>query len=99
MRLIELKRLIRRVLTEDEMPSGAETTSTTKGFYPYEIERGTDIHGFWYKSPGRAQGTDGDPGRPADAAEYIGLKTKGATPADASAELAPPDNDVPGGEG
>jgi hypothetical protein len=34
-------------------------------------------------------GSDGDPGRPSDAEEYIGFKTKGATPADAAEEAKP----------
>jgi hypothetical protein len=46
--------------------------SDIKGFYPYEIERGTDIHGYWYRSPGRSMGSDGD-FRPANALEYIGM--------------------------
>ena len=57
-----LRRYVRAVLLEDD------------GFYPYEIERGVDVHGFWYRSPGRTPGADGDPGRPSDAAEYIGMK-------------------------
>lgn len=39
-------------------------------------DRGADIHGFWYRSPGRPMGTMGDPFRPEDAAEYIGQKQK-----------------------
>lgn len=39
-------------------------------------ERGADIHGFWYRSPGRPMGTEGDPYRPLDAAEFIGQKRK-----------------------
>ena len=53
--------------------SGSDPTDV-KGFYPYEIERGVDIHSYWYKSPGRSMGGDGDPFRPADASEYIGMK-------------------------
>lgn len=54
-----------------------------KGFYPWELERGTDIHGYWYKSPGD-KGSN-DPMRPEDPEEYIGFKTKGAKPEDAAA--------------
>jgi len=89
-RLGELRSLIRKTL--DEGPSGPGVTAdpTNKdGFYPYELPRGVDVQSFWYRSPGRSPGGDGDPGRPADAAEYIGFKTKGATPADA-AEAAKP---------
>ena len=53
--------------------AGASSTSVD-GFYPYEIERGTDVHSYWYRSPGRPMGTEGDPFRPEDAAAYIGLK-------------------------
>ena len=76
-RVSELRRLIRQVLLEG--PSGPGVTSDpteTKGFYPYEMERGVDVQSFWYRSPGRSAGSDGDPGRPSDAAEYIGLKKK-----------------------
>jgi hypothetical protein len=68
----ELRRIIRRVLSEE--PGITVDPTEVKGFYPWEIERGTDIHDFWYKSPGRSVGSDGDPGRPADAADYIGMK-------------------------
>lgn len=87
-RISELRKLIRRVLSEG--PAGASITADptdVKGFYPYEVERGTDIHGYWYKSPGDKGSSD--PMRPEDAEEYIGFKTKSATPADAAAEAAP----------
>jgi hypothetical protein len=88
--LKELRKIIRKHLQEGPSGPGVTADPTEKsGFYPYEIERGVDIQGYWYRSPGRAQGSDGDPSRPADAAEYIGFKTKGATPADAAAEAAP----------
>lgn len=89
-RISELRRIIRRALREG--PTGPAVTADptdVKGFYNYDVERGTDIHNFWYKSPGRAMGTDGDPMRPEDAAEYIGFKTKGAKPEDAAAEAEP----------
>ena len=87
-RLSELRMIIRRMLSEN--PSGPGITSDptdVKGFYPYEIERGVDIHGYWYKSPGD-KGSN-NPMRPDDAEEYIGFKTKGVSPADAAAEAAP----------
>ena len=83
-----LRKMIRRYLSEG--PSGPGVTADptdVKGFYPYEIERGADIHGYWYKSPGDKG--SGDPGRPDDAEEYVGFKTKGATPADAAEQAAP----------
>lgn len=89
-RISELRRIIRKVIAEG--PSGPAITADptdVKGFYAYDVERGTDIHSFWYKSPGRAMGTDGDPMRPEDAEEYIGFKTKGAKPEDAAAEAEP----------
>lgn len=78
-RLSTLRRIVREELFreygEATGASGSDPTDV-KGFYPYEIERGTDIHGYWYRSPGRSVGSDGDPFRPADAAEYIGMKRK-----------------------
>ena len=41
-------------------PTNLDTSPN--GFYPYEIERGVDLQSFWYKSPGRSMGGDGDPG-------------------------------------
>lgn len=71
MRIGTLRRLIRETL-------GASASGTSpgdaKGFYSYDMERGVDIHGYWYRSPGRAMGGDGDPFRPADAAQFIGMK-------------------------
>lgn len=94
-RLRELRKIIRRVLEEGPVGPGVTANPTEPGgFYPYEIERGTDILGSWYRSPGKAPGGDGDPGRPADAAEYIGFKTKGATPEDA-AEMSKPQSETP----
>ena len=89
-KISELRKIIRSVLKEGPSGPGVTADPTEKsGFYPYEITRGVDIQGYWYKSPGREPGTEGDPGRPTDAAEYIGFKTKGATPADAAEEAAP----------
>jgi hypothetical protein len=93
-RISELRRLIHKVLSEG--PSGPSITADptdVKGFYPYELERGTDIFGYWYKSPGD-KGSN-DPMRPEDPEEYIGFKTKGATPEDAAAEAAPEVEEVP----
>jgi len=93
-RISELRKLIRRVIAES--PSGPGVTSDptdVRGFYPYEVDRGTDVFGYWYKSPGD-KGSN-DPGRPDDPEEYIGFKTKGATPADAAAEAAPEGEETP----
>lgn len=91
-RLRELRKIIRSILLESPTGPGVSADPTdVKGFYPYEIERGTDIHAYWYKSPGDKGSSD--PGRPEDAEEYIGFKTKGATPADAAAEAAVPKED------
>lgn len=48
--------------------------TAVNGFYSYEMERGNDITGFWYASPGREPGKDGDPCRPEDADEFVGFK-------------------------
>ena len=96
-RISELRKLIRRALSEG--PAGASITADptdVKGFYPYEVERGADIHGYWYKSPGDKGSSD--PMRPEDAEEYIGFKTKSATPADAAAEAAPKADETPSDE-
>lgn len=87
-RLGELRSIIRRALQEGPAGPGVTANPTdVKGFYPYEIERGTDIHGYWYKSPGD-KGSN-NPMRPEDPEEYIGFKTKGATPAEAAEESKP----------
>jgi len=73
-----IERALRKLLNEygeAAAASGTDPTDVT-GFYPYNIERGSDIHAFWYKSPGRPMGSDGDPCRPEDAPDYIGLKPK-----------------------
>jgi hypothetical protein len=75
LKISELRRVIRRALIEGPAgPAVAADPTDVKGFYPSDVERGTDIHSFWYKSPGRPMGQDGDPFRPEDAAEYIGQK-------------------------
>lgn len=84
----ELRRIVRQALQEG--PSGPGVTADptdVKGFYSYDVERGTDIYGYWYKSPGDKGSSD--PKRPEDPEEYIGFKTKGASPADAAAAAAP----------
>lgn len=86
-----LREFVRCVIREAQL-TGADLQ---KGFYLYNIERGADIHSFWYKSPGRSMGSDGDPGRPEDAAEYIGFKTKDTTPEDAAEDAAPPEEVKP----
>jgi hypothetical protein len=76
-RISELRKIIRQVLSEKGWGVGVTADPTEgpsgDGFYPYEIERGVDIYGKWYKSPGESEG---DPGRPADPEEYIGIKPK-----------------------
>jgi len=83
-RISELRRIIRQVLSESGLSaSGVDPTKldpNSNGFYPYELERGVDIQARWYKSPGATVGGDGDPGRPSDPEEYIGMKQKQATP-------------------
>ena len=66
-----IREFIRNVIREELTAADLQ-----KGFYPYEIEHGIDIHSFWYKSPGRPAGSDGDPGRPSDAFEFLGFKQK-----------------------
>lgn len=96
MKLGELRRVIRRALAEGGPVGPGVTSNPTEpgGFYSYDIERGVDILGRWYRSPGASPGSEGDPGRPADPTEYIGFKTKGATPEDA-AEMAKPETEAP----
>lgn len=87
-RLGELRRFIRLTLLEGPAGPGVSADPTdVKGFYDYEVERGADIHGYWYKSPGDKGSSD--PMRPEDPEEYIGFKTKGVRPDDAAADLAP----------
>lgn len=76
-RMSELRRLIRQVLLEGPAGPGVAADPTdVRGFYPYEVDRGVNIQSYWYKSPGRTPGSDGDPGRPADALEYLGMTPK-----------------------
>jgi hypothetical protein len=77
LKLSELRKIIRQVVLESYGGAlGIDPTnldSTSDGFYPFELERGVDIYSKWYRSPGEKTG---DPGRPEDAAEYIGIKPK-----------------------
>ena len=107
-----IRKVIREaLLREFGEPSGASGSDPTdaKGFYPYDIERGADIHGFWYKSPGRQVGEDGDPYRSSDAAAYIGMKKpepetpegeegEGEGESAAPGEMGEEGSDVPGEE-
>lgn len=70
-----LRSLIREILFQEGGPAMASGTDPTNpvGFYSYDLSRG-NTDNFWYRSPGRSIGTDGDPGRPSDASSYIGLK-------------------------
>ena len=70
-----------RQIIRETLGAGASGTDPTEhdGFYSYEIPRGNDVHGFWYRSPGRSMGSDGDPSRPADAMAYIGMKPPTST--------------------
>lgn len=73
------EKLLRSFIKEiflKEGPVGASLTSPQdpKGFYGYDLSMGDTQSKFWYRSPARGMGSDGDPGRPSDAAEYIGLK-------------------------
>lgn len=89
-RISELRRIIRQVLLEASTggslgidPSSVDSSSN--GFYPYEVERGVDIYSKWYRSPGESTG---DPGRPDDAEEYIGIKPKAAAAPEGGAPAA-----------
>lgn len=74
-RIRELREMIRTVLSEDGFSTTiADPTTEPRGLYGYDLDRGADIHSFWYRSPGRAMGKEGDPGRPDDSMSYIGMK-------------------------
>ena len=83
-----LRNFIREALRQSPAGPGVSADPTASST-PAESERGVDIYGYWYKSPGD-KSTGGNPGRPDDAEEYIGFKTKGVRPDDAAADLAPP---------
>lgn len=81
----EIRAFAKRVVAEG--PAGPGVTSdptNTEGFYSYDLERGTDVQGYWYRSPGDKGSSD--PGRPEDANEYIGMKPDEVPP------LASPDS-------
>lgn len=74
------------------------TTGTSGAARDYDLPRGVDIHGYWYRSPGD-KATGGNPGRPDDPAAYIGLTapvssgepaTEEPASAPAGAEVSPP---------
>lgn len=95
-----LRHIIRQALLENPAGPGVAADPTdVKGFYPYDLERGADIHGYWYASPGDKGSSD--PGRPEDAAAYLGFKTPdaeaGEETSDDSVPSAPgvPNLDVP----
>ena len=75
-----LNRQIRQYLLQ-EYPAGAGMVDPTKkpmGFYTdFDMEKdhhtGDDIQGTWYKSPGRAPGSDGDPFRGPDPYAQLGF--------------------------
>lgn len=69
-----LRWYVREVLREGPAGAGVTadpTTGVAGGARSYDLERGVDIYGYWYKSPGDKG--SGDPGRPDDPAEYIGM--------------------------
>lgn len=74
--IFSLKNFIKEIVLLNErgpaMASGVDPTSP-QGFYSYDIPT-NDVHSFWYRSPGRSMGSDGDPGRPDSASKYIGLE-------------------------
>lgn len=89
-----LRLYIRQILKEMGGPAGASGSDPTdvKGFYPYEIDRGTDIYSYWYRSPGRGMGSDGD-FRPSDPISYIGMSPpaeSGGESGGGASEPAPP---------
>lgn len=73
-KISNLRSLIREIILKEGGPAMASATDPTnpQGFYSYELSRGVTDN-FWYRSPGRGIGSNGDPGRPSDASLYIGL--------------------------
>lgn len=68
---------VREVLHEGPAGPGVTADPTdVKGFYPYEVERGADITGYWYMSPGDKGSSD--PKRPEDPLDYLGMKPEAA---------------------
>lgn len=72
----KLRELIREILIAESGPTMASGTDpiNAQGFYSYELSRG-NTDNFWYRSPGRSMGTEGDPGRPPNANLYVGMET------------------------
>lgn len=86
-----LRKYIREILREGPSGPGVTadpTTGVSGGARDYDLERGVDIHGYWYKSPGD-KATGGDPGRPDSATDYIGMTGGGDSPEEAAEDLEP----------
>lgn len=82
-----VKSLIKLIIKESYGGGAAATDPTdAKGFYDYDIERGTDLYSYWYASPGRSEGSDGDPGRPSDAKDYLGMNSLSDDPSSDNGE-------------
>lgn len=81
--ILEAKRGQRSIKQTDSAGPGVTNDPTQAGepYDNYNIERGVDIHGYWYKSPGD-KATGGNY-RPDDAAAYIGMKAPPAPAAPA----------------
>lgn len=91
MTIKQLRGFIRKIITEYGVSaSGVEPKAGDKP-YGQDIERGVDIHGFWYRSPGRSMGQDGDPFRPEDAKLYLGFATDDSETAPSSEEVESPE--------
>lgn len=95
---LENKRRQKSVNQTDSAGPGVSTdpTQSKEPYDNYNIERGVDIHGYWYKSPGDK--STGGNYRPDDPAEYIGMKAPPAPsePAEAinTSESDKEDDDV-----
>lgn len=82
-----LRQFIREALRQGASGPGITadpTTGTSGGARDYDLERGVDIHGYWYKSPGDKGSSD--PMRPDDPEEYIGIKPKAPAEGEAGGE-------------
>ena len=94
--ILEAKREKRSIKQTDSAGPGVSVDPTAAGtpYDNYNIERGVDIYGYWYKSPGDK--STGGNFRPDDAAEYIGMSPPAApaSPADINAEADEIDQDV-----
>lgn len=62
-------RELRKLILKEFAPASGTDPRNPDGFYPYDIERGVDIHSFWAASPGDK---GSNPMRPGNAKEYIG---------------------------